>query len=174
MRETVDDIPSMTHTDDMIDITQDELEQLVCENTCSICKAKQAVIRKDRSQAHGPRMEKCLMTQTAQTGVTVHDLDLLADDNITKDWKERKDGGKGGLAIDDKKGNVIYFETIGEVSHACSAFVGMCDYDHLVTAIDQFLGCSMIYTVMQDGFTDCRELIDVTFNATYNSHQITH
>ena len=37
----------MAHADDMVHITQDEFEQLVCQNTCGIRKPIQRVVGKD-------------------------------------------------------------------------------------------------------------------------------
>lgn len=49
-------VPCVADTNDMIHVTQSELEQLVREDTGSIRKSKKTMIRKDRPQAHGPRM----------------------------------------------------------------------------------------------------------------------
>lgn len=80
------------------------------------------------------------MAKATQTGVSMDNLDALADDNVAKDGKKREDGGKGGLAIDDPEGNVVDFESIGQISHALSAGVGMGDDNDFVSTVDEFLG----------------------------------
>jgi hypothetical protein len=46
----------MANTDDMIHVTQSEFEQLVRKDAGCIRKPEQTVIRKDRSEPHGPSM----------------------------------------------------------------------------------------------------------------------
>jgi len=79
----------------------------------------------------------------------VYDLNLLSDYDVSKDWKERKDGWKSSFSIDDEERYMVHFETICQIPNAFPTFVGMCYNDDFVTAIDE-LG---------------RELIDVAFNA---------
>lgn len=71
--------------------------------------------------------------------MAVHDLYPFAYYDVAKDGKEGEDGRKGRLAVDDEEGDVVDFEAIGQVPHACSASVGMCDDDDLVSAVDEFL-----------------------------------
>jgi len=52
----------MTDTYHMINITQDEFEQLVGQNTGSICEAKQTMIRENSPQTHRPGMQNRLVT----------------------------------------------------------------------------------------------------------------
>lgn len=94
-------------------------------------------------------MQYRLMAKTAQTRVPVHNLNLLSDDNITKDRKEREDGGHGRFAVDDEKGDVIDFQTVGEIADSGAAFVGMGDNDDFVAKVDEFGA----------------ELVDVRFDA---------
>lgn len=134
-----EDVPSMADTDDMINVAQSELEQLVGENTPSICKAKQTVICKDGSQSHCTCMQDGLVTQAAETGVPMDNLNALADDNVAEDREEGEDGGKGRFAVDDQEGNVVDLEPIGQVAYALSAGIGVCnDYDFM-SAVDEFL-----------------------------------
>lgn len=43
----------MAHANDMVHVTKSELEQLVCEDTGSICEAKETVVGEDGPQTHG-------------------------------------------------------------------------------------------------------------------------
>jgi len=97
------------------------------------------VIREDSPQAHGASMEDSLMTETAETGMTVDNLYLLTDYDIAKDWKEGKHGWEGCLSVYDKEWYVVDFETVGEISNSSTALVCMSDYDDLVSSIDKFL-----------------------------------
>lgn len=143
------DIPGVTDADDMVDVAESELQQLIRKNTRRIRKSKKRMIRKHRPQPHSPRMQNRLMAQTAQTRMTMHNLNLLSDDNISKNRKEGKHGGESGFAVDDEEGDVVDFEAVGEVADSRAAFVGVGDDDDLVAAVDEFGG----------------ELVDVGFNA---------
>lgn len=82
--------------------------------------------------------------------MSVNDLDLLPNDNVSKDWEKGEDGREGCGAVDDQEWNVVNFKAIREVSHSCSAFICVCDDHDFVSSIDEFGG----------------ELVDVTFNAS--------
>jgi hypothetical protein len=162
-------VPSVTDADDMVDITESELEKLVRQNAPRIGEAKQTVIRKDGPQTHGPRMQYGLMTQATKTGMTVHYLNLLADADIAEDGEEREDGGEGGLAIDDPEGDVIDLEAVCEVSHTFPTGIGMGDDDHLVATIDEFLGCvGEVYKgLVENAYAS--ELVHVALDSSYTS-----
>ena len=132
----------MTDADDMINVAQCKLEQLVGQNAPSICKAKQTVVRKDCPQAHCPRMQDGLMAQAAKTSMSMDNLNALANYDIAEDGKEGEDGGKGRLAVDDEKGNVVDLEAVGQVAYALSAGIGVCDDYDFMSAVDEFLGLS--------------------------------
>ena len=134
----------MTNADDMIHVTHDELQQLVCQYTSSICEAKQRVICEDSPKAHCSSMQDSLMTQTAETGMTMNYLDLLSDHYIAEDWKERKDCRKGCLSIDDQEGHMIDFQAICQVANTCSSFVCVSNDNDFVAAVDQFLKLSVM------------------------------
>lgn len=61
MNEDVRPAPSMANTNNMIDITQTELQQLVGNDTRCIAEAEQAVVGKDGVQRHRSGMEDALM-----------------------------------------------------------------------------------------------------------------
>lgn len=82
--------------------------------------------------------------------MAMDNLNLLADDNVTENGKEGEDSREGGLAVDDKEGNVVDLEAIGQVAHTSAAFILMGDDNDLVAAINEFL----------------RQLVDVTFYAS--------
>lgn len=130
----------MANTDDMINVAQGELEQLVGQNARSISETKQTVVGENCSQAHCARMQNGFMAKAAKTGVSMDNLDALADDNVAEDGEKGEDGGKGGLAIDDPEGNVVDLKSIGQVSHAFSAGVGVGDDNDFVPTVDEFLG----------------------------------
>lgn len=78
--------------------------------------------------------------------MAMYDLDSFAYDDIAEDWEEGEDGRKGGFAVDDEEGHVVDFETVGQVAHACSTRVRMCNDDDFVAAIDEFLKLVSIRT----------------------------
>jgi hypothetical protein len=133
--------PGMADADDMVDVAESKLEKLVCKDAPRVGEAKQAVIREDGPQAHGPRMQYGLMAQGTKTGMAVHNLNLLADADVAKDGEEGEDGREGGFAVDDPEGDVVDLEAVCEVPHTGATGIGVCDDDHLVATIDEFLAC---------------------------------
>jgi hypothetical protein len=103
----------MTNAYNMVNIAQGKLQQLVCQYTPSICKAKQAMVCEYGPQSHSPRVQYGLMAQATKTGMSMYDLDALANHDVAKDGKERENGWEGGLAVDDPEWNVVDFETVG-------------------------------------------------------------
>jgi len=84
-------------------------------------------------------MKNGLPTETAETRMTVDDLNLFSNDNIAENGEEGKDGREGCLAVDDEEGDVVDLEPVGEVAHSGPAFVRVCDDDHFVSTVNQFL-----------------------------------
>lgn len=92
------------------------------------------------------------MAEATETGVSMYNLNLLANDNVAEDWKERKDCRKGGLAVDDEERDMVDFESVREVANSSSSFVCMSDDNHFVSTVDEFLngqhiGCSCCFRV---------------------------
>ena len=139
----------MTDSNYMVDIAQSKLQQLVRQDTRSIRKPKERMIGKDRPQPHGPSMQDSLVTQTAQASVSVHDFNLLSENDIPEYWKEGKDSRESSFSIDDKERYMVDLEAIRKVSNTRPSFIRVSDDDNFVAAIDEF----------------GRELIDMTFNA---------
>ena len=123
----------------VINVTQCELQKFIGENRGRIGEAKERVIGEDGSQAHSARVEYGLSTEATKTGMTVNDLNLLANDNIAEYRKEGKDGRKCRLAVDDEEGNVVDLESIRKVADAGSTLVCMRDDNNFVSTVDQFL-----------------------------------
>ena len=134
----------------MIDIAQRELQKLVRQDTGGICEAEKRMIGKHGAQAHGPRMQYRFLAEIAQTTVTMHNLDLLTNDNVSKDGEEGKHGGKRGLSVYDQKGNMVDFESICQIANSGAAVVSVCEDNNLVAAVNE-LG---------------RELVDVTLDSS--------
>ena len=79
------------------------------------------------------------MTQTAKTGMAMHDLDPFAYDDVAENGEEREDSGEGGLTVNDEEGHIVDLEAIGEAPHTCSTGIGVRDDYDFVTTIDEFL-----------------------------------
>lgn len=56
----------MRDTDDMINITQREFEQLIRHDTCGIAEAKERMISEDSPQTHRARVQNALVAQVAE------------------------------------------------------------------------------------------------------------
>ena len=102
--------------------------------------------------------------------MTVHDLDTFAQHNGAEDGKEAEDCGECGFAVDDEEGDVVDFEAVGEVAHACAALVGVRDDYDFVAAVDEFLRHVLIFASWTDplrrAITYAGELVDVRFDAS--------
>jgi len=120
----------------MVHVTQGELEKLVRKYASRISESKETVIRENRPQPHGPRMQYGLMAQTTKTGMAVYDADVFADDDVSKYREEGEDGRKGGFAVYDPEGDVVDFQAVGQVANASPASVGVCYDDDFVAAVD--------------------------------------
>lgn len=129
----------MANTDDMIDVAQGKLEQFISENRAGVGKPKQGMVREDSPQTHSPGVEDRFMTETTQAGVSVDYVDLLADDDVPKNWKEGENRGHSRLAVYNKEGNVVDLESIGKVPDSGAALVGMSNDNDFVAAINEFL-----------------------------------
>ena len=130
----------MTDTDDMVYIAQGKFEELVCQNACGICKSKEGMIGKDSTQTHGPCVQNGFMTKATKTPMTMHNLNLLANHNVSKDGEKGKYGWKGGFAVYDEEGNVINFEPVGQVPDTSSVLVCVSDDNDFMPTVDELGG----------------------------------
>ena len=139
MKEKEEDgIPCVADADDMIHIAESELKQLVRQDTRCICESEERVIRENRSQPHGPSMQNGFVAKTTQAGVSMNNLNLLPNDNVSENRKEGKYSGHSRLSIYDKKWNMVDFEAICQIPYSGPTSVGMCYNDNFVTSIDEF------------------------------------
>lgn len=139
----------MAYADDVIDVAQCEFEELVCQDTCGVCEAKERMIGEDSPQTHRSCVQYSFVAEAAQACVAVHNLDTFPNDDVAKDGEEREDGRKGAFPINDRKGNMVDLEPICQIADSSATFVGMSDYYDFVATVDEF----------------GRELIDVTFDS---------
>lgn len=123
----------------MVHIAQSELQELVGEDGSCIGETEQGMVRKDRPQSHCTRMEDSLLTETAQASMSMDNLNLFADDNVSKYGEEGKDGGHCRLAVDDEEGHMVDLESVCEVADPSATLVCMGDDNDFVSAVDQLL-----------------------------------
>lgn len=129
----------MAHAYHMINIAEREFQKLVGENRSRVCEAKQGMICKHSPQSHRPRMQDSLVAETTQTGVSMHNLDLLPNHNIPKYREEREHRGHRRLAIDNEERHMVDLESIGQIPDPGPTFVRVRDNNDLVAAINEFL-----------------------------------
>jgi hypothetical protein len=72
----------------MINITQCELEQFIGKNRSCVGKSEQGMICEDGPQTHGARMKDSFSAEATQTGVSMYNIDLLSNDNISEYGEE--------------------------------------------------------------------------------------
>jgi hypothetical protein len=121
------------------------------------------VISEDRPQAHRTSMKDGLMTKTAQTCVSMNNLNLLSNHNVAEDWKERENCWESSLSVDDEKRYMVDFEAVRQIADTCSAFVGVRDDNDFVAAIDEFLLEFSTIRRSAYGAPYSRQLINMTF-----------
>jgi hypothetical protein len=97
------------------------------------------MICENSPQPHGARVQYCLIAQAAEAGMTVYYLNSFADYDVAKDGKERENGRKRGLSIDDQERDIVDFKAVCEISYTGAPGVGVSDDNHLVASIDEFL-----------------------------------
>ena len=68
----------------------------------------------------------------------MHDFNLLSQDNIPENRKERKDSREGSFPIDNEERYMIDLETICEISNTGAPFIGVGDDDDFMATIDEF------------------------------------
>jgi hypothetical protein len=123
----------------MVDITQGKFEQFVGQDRSCICEAKKRMVRKNRSQSHGSSMQDGLMTEAAEAGMAMHNLNFFSYYYISEHRKEREDSRHRRLAVDDQKWNVVDLEAIGKVVHSGAALICMSNNNDLVAPINKLL-----------------------------------
>lgn len=79
------------------------------------------------------------MAEAAQTCVTVHNLNLFPNYDVSKHGEEGEDSGHCRFSVNDEEGDMIYFETIREVVHSRASFICMGDDDDFMASVDEFL-----------------------------------
>lgn len=80
--------------------------------------------------------------------MSVNNVDSFADEDLAEDREEGEDGWHGSFAVDYEEGDVVDFETIGEVTNSVTRGVGV-GYDYYFMAtVGEFRG----------------ELVDVRFD----------
>ena len=105
------------------------------------------MIREHSPQSHCPCMQYSFMAEAAQTRMSVNNLDLFSNENVSENRKAGEDSWECSGAIDDEKWDMIDFETISEISYTGSPLVCMrYNYDFM-SSIDELGG----------------ELVDVAF-----------
>lgn len=135
----------------MIYVTENELEQLICEDARGIGKAKERMVGEYCPQPHCSCVQDPLMAKAAETAMTMDNLDTFSDKDVSEDGEERKDGWKCGLSVDDEKGHMIHFEPVGEIAHTLSIVMRVRDDNDLVASVYEL----------------ARELVNVRFDASW-------
>lgn len=90
------------------------------------------------------------MAETAQTAMSVYNIDLLAQHDVTKYGEEGKHCGKRGRTVDDGKGYVVDLDSVGEIADAFAIVICVSDDNYFVAPVNE-LG---------------RELVDVTLDSS--------
>ena len=88
--------------------------------------------------------------------MAVYDFNLLSDADVAKDGEEGEDIRECRLSVDDKKGDIVHLQAVGEISHACAVVVCVSDDDDFVATVDELAG----------------ELVDVRLNASWLREEV--
>jgi len=79
------------------------------------------------------------VAETAQALVSMNDLDLLSNHDVSKDREKGEHCGHCRLPVYDQERHMVDFKPIGEVPDACAAFIGMSYDNNFVSSIDKLL-----------------------------------
>ena len=72
--------------------------------------------------------------------MAVYYLYLLANYNVPKHGKEGKYGGQCRLPVNNKEGDMVDFQPVGEISNTGPSFICVGDDDDFMSAVNEFLG----------------------------------
>lgn len=89
----------MRDANNVIDVTERELEHLVCENGAGVGESKEGVICEDGFEAHCFGVEDCFVAEGGEGCVGVDDGDTFADHDVAEDGEEGEDCGEGGFSL---------------------------------------------------------------------------
>jgi len=83
--------------------------------------------------------------------MTMDDLYLLTDEDLSQDWKGAEHSREGGTSIHDPMWQMVNFDAIRKVSDACTCWriIRVGDDDHTMATIDQFLTALALYIHMR-------------------------
>lgn len=103
------------------------------------------------------------MAEGGEGLVAVNKVDGFADEDLAENRECTEEGRKGGVAVDDDRGNVVDFEAASQISDAPPAPIGMGDDDYLVAALHQALGVieQMAFDSSHAGVEEIRYHADV-------------
>lgn len=96
-------------------------------------------------------MEQCIVGHGGEGAVRVHHGDALPHKHAAQQREAVEDAGGRRLVVHDLQWEVVNLKSVGQVSYALPAAVGVGGDHHLVALLDQALG----------------ELVDVTFHAAH-------
>jgi hypothetical protein len=99
--------------------------------------------------------------------MAMHNLNLLPYDDVPKDGEKRKDGRERSFAVNDKKGHVIDFKTVGKISNACPPGIRMGYDDYFVSTVDEFLRMMLALATRSRASPYAGQLIHVAFHPAY-------
>lgn len=76
--------------------------------------------------------------------MAMHDLDPLADKDLSQKWERAEDGWKCSAAVDNPVWEMVHLESVCKIPDACARrvgwrTVGVGDDDDIVAAVDQLL-----------------------------------
>lgn len=91
-----------------------------------------------RPQAHRTGMKYSFMTQATQTSMTMHNSDLLSNNDVAKDREEGENSREGRLSVNDEEWDMIHLQSVGKVSNTATALVCMRNDDYLMTPVNEF------------------------------------
>lgn len=89
----VNAIPGVGNTDDSIAHREEHFQQFVGDDGTGVGKAKQGMVREDGLEAEGLGVEHHLVGQCRESGMAVHYVDLLTDENVPNKWETGEEGG---------------------------------------------------------------------------------
>lgn len=95
------DVPGVRDADDVVDVAEGEFEQFVRHDAGCVAEAEQRVVGEDGAQAHRARVQDALVAQVAERGMSVDNLDLLADEDLPEQWEGAENCWKRGTPVDD-------------------------------------------------------------------------
>lgn len=129
----------MRHTDAVVGEGEADSQKLVGRHGRQICKPEETVIGEHSPQSHQHAYLHSFVGECRKRRVTVHDLDLLPQEDVAEYWNVAYHRRQDALIVEHFDGQVVHLQSIRHVSHALSVAIRVSYQNYFVPERQQTL-----------------------------------